>query len=185
MTEKQEMNAEYYDHAFAERPQYGLTVDAQNSWHSDLYAFVIGLLNQKEAIFELGCGTGQFAEQLLKEEYNYVIGIDFSKVGVKMSIERCGEYFIVQDAYNLEPKDYVYFQTVLSLEVMEHLENDLLVLSKIPKGKRVIFSVPNFDDAAHVRHFRNKDEVEQRYKHLFTMFTVHEVNRYFVIECVV
>jgi len=178
---KEEQGAEYYDKAYTERPQYGLNVDSEHSWHSDLYAFVLTLLNKEEMIVELGCGSGQFAETLLKNGYNYAWGVDFSVVAIEMCIQRTKkQWFEVGDLYKIN-MDFEN-DTYLCLETMEHIYWDLTVLAKIPKGKRIVFSVPNFDDFAHVRFFSNKEEVENHYGYLFTNFTVHTVNRYFVID---
>jgi 2-polyprenyl-3-methyl-5-hydroxy-6-metoxy-1,4-benzoquinol methylase len=183
---KQEQSELYYDEAFRTRQQYGLTVDAEHSWHSELYSAVEKVLDKKERIIELGCGTGQFAQRLLKEKYNYVMGLDFSEVGIVMSSKRCkADRFHQINLYNLVPEVYAYIDTILILEVLEHLERDIEVISVIPSGKRFVGSIPKFDDTAHVRYFTSLQQVEERYSELFSTFNVIELERYFIIEAVI
>lgn len=46
------------------------------------------------------------------------------------------------------------------LEVLEHLSKDRKVLMRLPKRSRIIFSVPNFDSASHVRVFHSEEDVK-------------------------
>lgn len=55
------------------------------------------------------------------------------------------------------------YDCCISLEFLEHVENDVNVVDQIRKGTRCIFSVPNFDSSAHVRYFSSEGEVRQRY----------------------
>jgi len=52
---------------------------------------------------------------------------------------------------------------VVLLEVLEHIEQDIYVLSIIPLGKQVVITVPNFDAKGHVRFFDNLDVIKERY----------------------
>ena len=49
------------------------------------------------------------------------------------------------------------------LEVLEHLDDDLDALERIPPGLPVVFSVPNFWSRAHVRRFLQPRDVFDRY----------------------
>jgi len=184
MIEKKEFGSEYYDEAFITRPAYSLLVDADHSAHSDLYSFVIKLINNNDRILELGCGTGQFAEKIIKNGFHYILGIDFSIEGIKLCKKRCPfSSFICKDLYE-EDFSNIDYTTALSLETMEHMTNDIVVLSKIENGKRVIISVPSFDDAAHVRWFNSPEDVGRHYGDVFTEIKIYTVNRYFVIEAI-
>jgi SAM-dependent methyltransferase len=179
-----EKSKEYYDQIFSKAPQYSLETDADHSWHKDLYDFVITLFDKYDEILELGCGTGQFAEKMILNNLNYKYGIDFSEIGISLCNQRCPQaYFYCYDLYKLDFND-LSFNTILSLEVMEHIEGDLEILSRIKPGTKVIISVPSFDDPAHVRFFKDKDDVYDRYKGIFQTLMVHQVNRYFVIEAI-
>jgi hypothetical protein len=60
------------------------------------------------------------------------------------------------------------YNTVIALEVFEHINGDIDAIKRIPKGTRLIFSLPTFDDAAHVRYFKKAHQITSRYLHLFT-----------------
>ena len=176
-----EKDKEYYNEIFKTAPQYSLSVDSEHSWHADLYDYVISLFNKDDLIIELGSGTGQFAKYIIDNGFNYVLGIDFSETGIELCQKRCPNVkFICEDLYNVNLLAFDY-NTILSLETMEHINGDLEVISKIKRGSKVIISVPSFDGDSHVRFFNNRDEVLDRYYHLFSEIDVIQVNRYFVI----
>jgi 2-polyprenyl-3-methyl-5-hydroxy-6-metoxy-1,4-benzoquinol methylase len=56
------------------------------------------------------------------------------------------------------------FNLFILLEVLEHVNDDMKLLSTLPSGSRVIFSVPNYDSKAHVRFFGSAGDVIQRYQ---------------------
>jgi hypothetical protein len=67
-------------------------------------------------------------------------------------------------------EDYLQFgepDALICTEVLEHIEEDLSLLSSYPSGKFLILSVPNFDSFAHVRYFLNQRDVIERYGHVF------------------
>jgi hypothetical protein len=55
------------------------------------------------------------------------------------------------------------YDVLLCTEVLEHIEDDLAVVSRFIAGKRCICSVPSFAFPSHVRFFANADEVAARY----------------------
>ena len=61
------------------------------------------------------------------------------------------------------------------LEVLEHIEKDRELLQQIPKETTLIFSVPTYMSAGHVRVFPTPLSVEDRYGDILTMKQVHEV----------
>ena len=48
--------------------------------------------------------------------------------------------------------------------MMEHIDDDLKVLSRIKKNSNILFSVPNFYSDGHVRWFNSRLEVIERYR---------------------
>ena len=66
--------------------------------------------------------------------------------------------------------------TYIILETLEHIEKDVDLIAKVPVGKRVILSVPNFDAIAHVRFFDTKKDVVERYKEQLTAESVKSVS---------
>lgn len=120
----------------------------------------------KETIVDLGCGVGGFARLLYRKGYKRYLGIDFSNYGIDLCKERVPSFaFIVGDL--LDPKIRGRFSkhsTFVVLEVLEHINEDIQLLSSIPSKSTVIFSVPNKDFECHVRFFNNPEEVKLRYK---------------------
>jgi len=160
-----EQTAQYYNEIYDKEKRYQGHYD--NSPHLMMYKIAEGLLSEiwEPHILDLGCGTGQFAHYLWDNGYLTYLGIDFSETAVGIARGLSPQVFDVADLYKYEPK-WEDFNTVVMLEVLEHLTEDLALIKKIPDGKDVIFSVPNFDDPAHVRHFTSKEAVYERYGRL-------------------
>jgi len=151
---------EYYNNAYINTDKY--KYNYKESEYYFIWINILGLI-KKEKIFEGGCGTGQFAKMLIDNGKNYQLGIDFSKEAIRIAKDMNPgneDKFEVRDLLGKIEIDYDLF---LCLEVLEHIDNDLEVLGKIKKDKKVILSVPNFINYAHVRKFKNKEEIITRY----------------------
>jgi len=129
-------------------------------------------------VVDLGCGVGNFAKVFLGVGYTKYLGIDFSPAIINYARERVPEAtFIVGDLRSKETYEiFQKYRIFVSLEVLEHIENDLEVIKNIPCGSLVIFSVPNFDGPFHVRHFESMVEVFERY----SPFLDFEENKIFI-----
>jgi hypothetical protein len=55
-------------------------------------------------------------------------------------------------------------QCVVATEVLEHIEHDVGLLSRLLPETKVFFSVPNFDDSGHVRLFESEEQIVRRYQ---------------------
>lgn len=122
-------------------------------------------LNRDTSILEIGCGPGQFANMLFDNGFTNYIGFDYAAEGVALAKQNNPEranQFVVGDAFQtgLMEKEY---GLVICFEVLEHVQNDLELLQRIRPGTQMLLSVPNFNDPYHVRYFKNKDEVWERY----------------------
>jgi len=155
---KKELGPEYYD-TYSDHPL--------SPYWVVLYDKAIDLLPDDKdiKIAELGCGPGLFAEFLYRKEYRNYWGVDFSESCVEWAIKRVPSYqFEVGNLYDKNiQKRFLDYDVFICLETLEHMTNDLVVINAIPKGKEIIFSVPNRDDIAHVRWFQNRQSVIQRY----------------------
>lgn len=119
-------------------------------------------------IIDIGCGPGQFAEYLFDQGMTQYRGIDFSVEAIQMAKIRNDRYrqlFRVDNAYTTDIFDTAY-NTVVLFEVLEHIEDDLKVLERIREGAQVLFSVPDFHSAGHVRWFDSEIKIIQRYQRL-------------------
>ena len=129
---KKEKGSDYYNELF------GDCSDMSRYYH--LYN-KIGQLVGDEKVLDIGCGVATLQNFIP----NYS-GFDFAEEAIKIANNK---NVWVGDAYN--KKNYVCdYDVYVSTETLEHLD-DLKVIENIPQGKKVIFSVPSFEDASHLR----------------------------------
>jgi trans-aconitate methyltransferase len=118
-------------------------------------------------IVDLGCGTGRFAELLHQIGFASYHGYDFAPAVVNEARSYCqhdGYTFQVADLREWEhgpnlPDEVCY----VLLEVLEHLDDDRDILTRLAPGQPVVFSVPNFWSESHVRRFLQPADVFARY----------------------
>lgn len=124
-------------------------------------------------ILDCGCGSGGLLQTFLRAGYDNVTGIDRSKVAIALARERCKTSskakFFVGDIHYVEELDGA-FDVITFTEVLEHLEDDLEVLTRawhklLPRGY-FICSVPfqqeriGIDDD-HVRSYTEETLIER------------------------
>lgn len=157
-----ELPSSYYDGLFRENLAYH--VHYKDSHYYVAWTQVLRFLTKIKPtnILEIGCGTGQFAEYLRDEGFTDYEGFDFSKEAIDIAKSRVEMNFYVGNALNSElyEKD---FGAIVCLEVLEHIEKDLQILSNIREGTHIVFSVPNFDAPSHVRWFISPRQIKKRY----------------------
>jgi SAM-dependent methyltransferase len=156
-TENIERTSQYYDAI------YSRGYDTRNYY--PLYVEVIRMIEKPggpQKVLEIGCGVGDLGKMLIEKGHTYR-GFDFSPAGIDSCKKLCpsGD-FSVGNAYEPSSFQPVNYDTVVALEVLEHLD-DLRVLSNLPIGVRFIASVPDYDDIAHLRLYQSprKDIVER------------------------
>ena len=122
-------------------------------------------------IIDIGCGDGAMWRHIQKDFS--VTGIDFSKVALSRAATVGNPTLIHDDLETIEslPDGDCY----VFCEVMEHIENDIRLLSLVPTDKWIIITVPSFDSDGHVRHFRSTADVADRYAKLFGVFTTRVI----------
>lgn len=129
------------------------------------------------SIVEFGCGSGQFANMLFDNGYTNYMGYDFSEVAIDLAKEHnpeMRECFVCSDIQRAHI-DFPFHALYISLEVLEHVKNDFEIISKIPTGHTLVFSVPNFDSFNHVRKFGSIDDVIMRYSDMLDITNAHEI----------
>lgn len=157
-----EKPASYYENHFTENK--GFQVHYKDSYYYVAWTQVLVFLKKVNAttILEIGCGTGQFAEYLQDEGYGNYEGFDFAQKAVDMAQTRSGMNFYWGDALDKSLYNHE-FSVAICLEVLEHVEKDFQILTNIPMGRDIIFSVPNFDAPSHVRWFTSIRQIKKRY----------------------
>jgi SAM-dependent methyltransferase len=129
-----------------------------------------------QRILEVGCGTGAFAHCLNETLCREYRGFDFSEVAVRVARARTerDDCFFVGDARRAESYEQPY-DTIVCLEVLEHIERDLDVIAKWRPGTECICSVPNFDYPTHVRWFRHESDIVGRYGPLISIRKIERI----------
>ena len=171
----------YYDEVYARALHY--RAHWGQSHYATLWRGIVSVLQaySTESVLEIGCGTGQLAACLkeLLPDMAYS-GFDFSEKAIEFArkAQPDGVFSVsdVRDA-NSYAGDY---EAVIATEVFEHLDDDLICLRQIDEGKLVIFSVPNFDDRAHVRYFQTDTDVFSWYTGELENFSVTWTSGYWL-----
>jgi SAM-dependent methyltransferase len=134
-----------------------------------LYDHIIKIMEKDgmpHRVLEIGCGVGDLGKLIVERGHQYR-GFDFSPVAVECCRALCPQAdFRIGDAYN--PASYIPhdYDTAVALEVLEHLD-DLRMIGNIPIGVRLIASVPDYDDVAHLRLYKDpKRDILDRFRPL-------------------
>lgn len=154
--------ASYYDEIFESSQKY--LDPAKDSPYKVVWDKVLEKLPPKCSILDIGCGPGQFATLCIKAKHLYV-GADFSEVAIKRGrkiVPKATFHLvdIIKDKSLLTKGDY---DVVTLIEFLEHVEEDLGVLSSIPEGKKVVLTVPKYWSDSHVRVFKTPINAHIRY----------------------
>lgn len=163
-----EQPADYYDDIYQRSATY--QAHYTKSPYYFLWAIIVNrlLCVGAKSVLDIGCGPGQFAELVRDAGIHTYVGLDFSAEAIRRARERCPEFtFSVDNALTsplvVEPR----FDAVVSMEVLEHIDEDLALVHRIPCGVTCFFTVPNSPDPAHVRTFADAEAVRERYGALF------------------
>lgn len=120
-------------------------------------------------LLDLGCGTGEFASQVLQHRSDAeVVGLDLSRTGVELAKAKLPQgRFFVQDfskPMSLDPSLLGFATHVTCSEVLEHLDTPASVLRAIAPylapGCKIVITVPAGPMSAfdkHIGHRRHFD----------------------------
>lgn len=170
---------EYMDKRYLECDEYFLNYTELDKFEKGKFDKALSILNKhynQENIFEIGCGSGQFANMLFDNGYKNYTGIDFSKNAIKLAIKANSEHksnFLTGDVFDFLGKKHDEFSSTIfiAFEVLEHIKKDMELLSVLKNigGKGVLFSVPSFKSFNHLRTFKDLSEIKKRYDMLNIM----------------
>lgn len=152
-------DAQYYDELYANSDKYRLA--AEDSPHYPIWRAAAEYVRKYDVVTDMGCGPGHMAVVLREKTKDYV-GLDFSRYAIEQAREVApwGNFF----KWDAQKVPWPLLSDVyLFIEVLEHVEDDIALLSFVPSGVRIVLSVPNFDSEAHVRTFATKEDVVARY----------------------
>jgi SAM-dependent methyltransferase len=160
--------AEWYDRAYTDVATYH--DHYTRSRYYPLWAVIVDRVRRDmlRRILEIGCGPGQLAAFLLDQGVESYVGFDFSPKAIEMARRAArGGHFAIGDARDPHVYSQFDYDAIICTEVLEHIQDDLLVVSHFGPGKRCLCTVPNFPYESHVRHFRDAEEVAARYGRFF------------------
>ena len=132
---KEEKQSDYYNKLF--------TNNSDMSRYKAIHE-LIGKLVGNSVALDVGCGTAEL-QKYIKQYY----GFDFSKEAIKIANNSNAW---LGDVYDEKNYDDCGIEIFVITEVLEHV-NDRKVLANVPQGKKVICSVPSFDDPGHLRTY--------------------------------
>lgn len=169
--------AAWYDEVMVEDGSPAMLPLEESGWEP-LYREAASWIAAGEDVVDLGCGTGRFGHQLalIDGRYGGFVGIDFSQAALDEADRYLARYGGDQP-YELRREDLREWTpsptraggcVYVSLETLEHLEDDVDLVRRVPPGHRLILSLPNYDSEAHLRTIRNAGDLWERYGHLLT-----------------
>lgn len=168
--------AEWYDTAMTEPDAPAMLPLEESPW-LPMYEALVAMIQENEEVVDLGCGTGRFIELLRRNKHDAPItAIDWSPAAIEEAFAYFGgngskqtTSFRLEDLNEWEPDPERAGNTVyVCSEVLEHLGDDLGLVTRIPPGHRFLLTVPNFDSESHVRVFVGAGDVWERYAGLLT-----------------
>ncbi|WP_075109891.1 class I SAM-dependent methyltransferase [Halofilum ochraceum] len=151
------------------RPIYDTVVEFLHQW------------NPAGPILDVGCGTGRCAEALRRAGFVNYQGIDFSGVRINEAQDYVPSFTFKQmDVFSADAEHlFAEHGTFIITEVLEHITKDRELIRRLPRGSKVIISVPNYDSAGHVRTFSSARDIDARYSDLldFDADLLKEISR--------
>lgn len=160
----------YYDAVYKDsvRTEKTYPANVEKSVYLPLWSKAIDWLagSGSKDVYDLGCGVGHFEELANRsKKFRVVRAVDFSAVAIEMAKKRNPEMtdtFYVADLMEKSVYDFADYDTVTMFEVLEHID-DMFVIEYVPKGKKIIFSVPSYGCESHARYFPLIADVLVRY----------------------
>lgn len=162
-----EQPATYYDAIYLKSEAY--KTHWSKSRYIKLWEAVLNEIDLKSPIIDIGCGPGQFANMCSEKGCVDYFGLDFSEHAINIAkiLNHKSEALNFHQC-DIFKVDYVSDNECqfIMLEVMEHIEKDLEFLAKLKKGnegKKIVITVPTFNDAGHARYFKTEKEWVARF----------------------
>jgi len=186
----QERDADWYDRVFSRSHVYQTSYG--DSPYYVLWALIVDRIrrDKQKRVLDIGCGTGQLAAFLFDHGVEEYVGIDFSPIAVDQARKAAPRgRFLVDDARRSDVYSTVAHDALVCTEVLEHIEDDLAVVSNFKPGVRCLLSVPSYPSEGHVRHFADVRAVTERYSAFFDGLDVislpvprSKANRFFLAD---
>jgi len=190
---KKEVRVDFYDKLFTSggwNKEYYKNYTESSDYNS--WKVVLNWIKSVDnpRIIEIGCGPGQFAQMLFDNDFFNYRGIDFSRTAIEMAQSRNSEFASAFTIDNADTSSIYHddYSVAVMLEFLEHVQDDLKIISNIAENTTIIFSVPSFPSASHVRWFDNLESVIARYENQIAIDATQEIkfpqsnNKIFLIK---
>lgn len=171
-----ERNDEYYDDIYS-RYKEKYECEYKDSEYFPLWSKILSKIPSGMPITELGCGTGQFAKMLIDSGVDYRAGHDFSRYAISVAKKINSRLFHLTDLTDEECIGDFFIAT----EILEHTR-DYKIIENIGLGREIIFTVPDFNDASHVRYFKSVNDVVMRYFNIINFESVEKFEKWFICK---
>jgi 2-polyprenyl-3-methyl-5-hydroxy-6-metoxy-1,4-benzoquinol methylase len=184
-THRKEKQAEYYNSVYLKAAEY--KKHWSQSRYLKLYQLIASFLPadvyRETKIVDAGCGCGQLLAMLYESGWKNIIGIDYSITAINQAKSLFPQCSHLYEQVDITSKIPYGFHTAIFSEVLEHIEEDVKLITRYKEFfKQIILTVPSFDDPAHVRYFKAVADVEARYAQLFTSYTCQKAGAWFVFN---
>tara|TARA_B100001540_G_scaffold221474_1_gene195818 strand:- start:558 stop:1340 length:783 start_codon:yes stop_codon:yes gene_type:complete len=100
-----------------------------------------------KTVLDVGCGTGNFAKEVSKNNAKYVLGIDYAEEAIKIAQKNNKQKnleFKKLDVNELNEK----FDIIVSIGTIEHMDNPIKIIKKLKsclnKNGKIILTTPNW-----------------------------------------
>lgn len=168
-------DAAWYDEVMVEDGSPAMLPLEESPWLTT-YTEIARWIDPHEEVVDLGCGTGRLVELLYrKDHYARITGVDWSAAALAEAEayakprhpDAPPPEWQLCDLAEWRPDGGRAGNTVyVATEVLEHLEDDIELVRRVPPGHRLLMSLPNFHSESHLRVFTDLRTVWKRYGQL-------------------
>lgn len=129
-----------------------LKADESDAWvNNDVWIKLLELFSNGAEVLDIGCSSGNFGKELIRQKQCRVVGIDINESDLKIAAKHLTKVF-KKDIERDSLDDLGTFDYVLMADIIEHVIGPVPVLKKVKKllkpGGKLIFSVPNMANIA-------------------------------------
>ena len=158
---EQNLIPHYDKHGYYYSPIGGeVGVPFLKNFFDDLYVDIDSI----NSVLDLGCGDGRLSS-LLSPSKHYV-GVDYSGVRIKQARKDYPERRFYHDDLHgfVDSNNLNFFDLIVCVEVLEHLEDPRLLLDKLKQKKDknapIVATIPiNLPYVAHLQTWKTEDEI--------------------------
>jgi len=167
-----ELDNKYYDSVFGKKTSMYNQNASQLKWYYPNWKIALDYIieNNHFNIVDLGCGPGHFSTLITESMKVNYLGLDFSETAISQAIKRNNQNNVNFKLQNLKIFERPKIKSIFTaFEFLEHISFDKEIISQLLSGDQIIFSVPNYDSAGHVRTYPDDDYIRNRYNELLDL----------------